>query len=129
MSKNLIAKNGTVAHAVEGNRPLCADLHTSSQHHASEAVKFATTTAPVDCVNCCRKLGVAAPQALPGAKKAKAALDTFEVGQAINTRIGRGTIVKLTGSTVTFTVDGQYGKGGKLVQFAAKRADMRRLNG
>jgi hypothetical protein len=123
MAKNLVAKNGTVVHApaaTDRNPVLCSNMRRASGYEIVEA-GFATTDAEVTCKDCCRIQGIEAPKTPAGAKRAKPALDSFEVGQVINTRIGRGTIVKLTPSLVTYTMDGET--------YATKRAGLRKLNG
>ena len=81
-------------------------------------VDVRATDAEVTCKACCAKQGTAAPTA-----RGKVARDSFEVGQIIKTSWGQGKIVKLTASLVTYTVEGEKGN------FAARRADLRRLNG
>jgi hypothetical protein len=125
MSKNLVAKNGTAIHApatTDRNPVLCSNMRRASGYETIEA-GFSVVNAPVTCLDCCRILGIEAPKTLPGAKRVKPALDTFEVGQTVTTRIGQGTIVALTASMVTYTMEGEKGT------FATKRAGLRKLNG
>lgn len=125
MTKNLVAKNGTVVHApaaTDRNPVLCSNMRRASGYQIVEA-GFSAVDALVTCVDCCRIRGIEAPKTLPGAKRVKPALDAFEVGQTITTKIGEGTIVKLTATWVTYTMAGEKGT------FTTKRAGLRALNG
>lgn len=67
MTKNLIAKNGTVTHAPIGegyNVPDCAPK-MARNNHAGFAIPtgFAFIDGPVTCKACCAKQGVEAPTA------------------------------------------------------------------
>jgi hypothetical protein len=128
MTKNLITKTGTVVHRQIGNQgiPVCApNMARNNAQGITIPTPFLTVdaaTAAVNCLDCCAKDGVEAPKRIAG-KSVKPALDDFEVGATITTRLGEGVIVKLTKSLVTYTIEGEQGT------FAAKRAALRLLNG
>lgn len=133
--KNLVAKNGTVVHAQHGTdgAALCAPMMARNnvagwtEHTGFMAVD--ADKAPVTCLDCCAKLGIEPPKRLAGAKKATLALDAFEVGQTIETRTGKGVVVKLTKSMVTYLPEnGQVGKSGKPLTFVVSRSVARALN-
>jgi hypothetical protein len=132
MTKNLVAKNGTVVHApaaTDRNPVLCSNMRRASGYEIVEA-GFSAVDAPVTCTDCCRILGIEAPKTLPGAKRVTPALDAFEVGQTITTGGGAGVIVKLTKSLVTYLPEGgPVGKSGKPLTFAMNRGKARQLNG
>jgi hypothetical protein len=137
MTKNLVAKNGTVVHApsaTDRNPVLCSNMRRD--HRASFEIAeatFSVTDAPVTCKDCCRILGIEAPKTLPGQKAVKPALDTFEVGGRIIVSkidgVVYGTITKLTKSLVTFLSDeAPVGKKGQALAMAMPRTKARSLN-
>lgn len=140
-ARNLVAKNGTAVHAPapEGttrNSVLCSNMRRASGYWTIEA-QFSPVDAPITCIDCCRILGIEAPKVLPGAKRAKPALDAFEVGQRFcysdlfneGTDRRYGLITKLTTSWVTFVPEnGPVGKSGTPQTMAVSRDKARRLN-
>jgi hypothetical protein len=137
MTKNLVAKNGTVVHApstTDRNPVLCSNMRRDhrTSYEIAEAT-FSVTDAPVTCKDCCRILGIEAPKTLAGQKAARPALDTFEVGgRIIVSTIGGtvyGTITKLTKTMVTFlSDDAPAGKDGRALAMAMPRTKARSLN-
>jgi hypothetical protein len=131
MTKNLVAKNGTVVHApavTDRNPVLCSNMRRASGYEIVEA-GFSIVDAPVTCADCCRILGIEAPKTLPGAKRTAPALDAFEVGQTVTTTMGPAVIVKLTKSMVTYVPEvGPAGKSGERLTMATNRAGLRKLN-
>jgi hypothetical protein len=74
MTKNLVAKNGTVIHApavTDRNPVLCSNMRRASGYEIVEA-GFSQVDAPVTCTHCCRILGIPAPEKLPTAAEVKA---------------------------------------------------------
>lgn len=142
MAKNLVAKNGTAVHApaTEGigtaeRVTLCSNMRRAASYEI-KVTRFAETDAAVTCKDCCRIQGIEAPKV--AAKRAKPALDAFEVGQRFcySDLFGAGTdrkcgeIVKLTKSWVTFVPeDAPATKSGKPYTMAIARDKARRLNG
>jgi hypothetical protein len=136
MTKNLVAKNGTVVHApavTDRNPVLCSNMRRASGYEIVEA-GFSYVDAPVTCADCCRILGIEAPKTLPGVKRTAPALDAFEVGgRIIVSDIGgtvHGTITKLSKTMVTFLSDeAPIGKNGQPLAMAMPRTRAQRLNG
>jgi hypothetical protein len=137
MTKNLVAKYGTVVHASsnEDRKPvLCSTMwrdHRATFENAE--AKFSPVDAPVSCKDCCRILGIEAPKTLPGAKRVAPVLDSFEVGgRIVVSRIGEvtmGTITKLTKSSVTYlSDDAPIGRKGQPLEMAMARTKAWKLN-